>query len=87
MINKIKEYQEEVAQKYDKILLGVYPEVGFMINYAKPVRDMLDLSGMDEVTILKATIIEYHRMASNLMQLRINAEMNNRPFWVKDETT
>ncbi len=85
MKDNVKDYQGSVVKKYNEILLGVYPKKGLVINYAYTVREMLDLNDMDEITILKATIIEYHQVVCNLLNLKIEAERNAKPFWVKDE--
>ena len=75
MIENIKEFKGDVACKYNKVLSGNYPE-GFVLNHAHTTREFLELNNIDEITILKATIIKYCETVSELIMTRTKNAKN-----------
>ena len=75
MIKNIKEFKGDIARKYNRVLVGDYPE--YIMNHAHATREYLELNHIDEITILKATIIKYCEIVSELMLSRENEKKSN----------
>ncbi len=71
-IDNVDEYIDDINKDYDDILDGKRPKNGIVFNMAKTVKEMLDMNGMDEISILKATIRSYHDTLCEMLQEQSN---------------
>ena len=57
----------DIETKYNRIMLGMYPKDKLVVNIAYAVYQLGKDLDIDEITILKATINEYHKALSDIM--------------------
>ena len=56
--------ETEIARDFERLLIGAYQPYQpntIVVNMARPIMEVSNANGFDEITALKLMVLEYHR--------------------------